>query len=62
MSKGHECDTELDSPLQFRFRRINEIEVVFFFFFAEVSDTEKTGKTFSKYITALNYSDKTLLA
>ena len=61
MSKEHECDTELDSPLQFRFRRINEIEV-FFFFFAEVSDTEKTGKTFSKYITALNYSDKTLLA
>ena len=61
MSKEHECDTKLDSPLQFRFRRINEIGVLFFFV-AEVSDTEKTGKTFSKYITALNYSDKTLLA
>ena len=61
MSKGHECDTELDSPLKFRFHRNKDIGVLFFFF-AEVSDTEKTGKTFSKYITALNYSDKTLLA
>ena len=50
MSKGHECDTELDSPLQFRFRRINEIGV-FFFFFLQKSVTQKRQERHSASIS-----------
>ena len=49
MSKGHECDTELDSPLQFRFRRINEIGVVFFFL--QKSVTQKRQERHSASIS-----------
>lgn len=48
----------MDEPIQFSVGRTKETKD---FFTAEISDTKKTRKTLNKYITALDYADKTFL-
>ena len=49
---------QLENALQFRLCRITEIED---FFIVEVNNKEKMRNILSKSITALNYTDKTLM-
>ena len=49
MSEAHLCDTKLDNPLQFRFSKITK------------KQTQKMRRTLNKYMTTLNYADRTLL-
>ena len=58
MSESHVCDTKFDNTLRFRLSSINDIKDIFI---AEIHDREKMGKTLNKYITALDYTAKTLL-
>ena len=48
----------MDNPLRFILSKINEIEE---FFIVAINDRVKISNTINKYITALGYSDKTLL-
>ena len=63
MSQAHVCDTKVifhqsDNLLHFRLSRIKDTED---FFITEINGKEKIIQTLSKYITALDYGDKTLL-
>ena len=49
---------QLENALQFRLCRITEIED---FFIVEVNNREKMRNILSQSITALNYTDKTLM-
>ena len=49
---------QLYNPLECRPSRIKEIADIFT---AEINDRQKISKTLNKYITALDYADKTLL-
>ena len=49
---------QLDDPLGVRLIRIKEIRG---FFIAEVNDRGKMSKTLNKFITAIDYADKSLL-
>ena len=58
MSKSYVCDTKFDNTLLFRLSSIKEIQDIFN---AEISHRENMGKTINKYITALDYTAKTLI-
>ena len=58
MSEAYICDTTLDNPLWFRLSRIKETED---FFTANINGREKIGKALNRYITGLNYTEKSLL-
>ena len=49
---------QLDKPLQFRLCRLKKAKD---FFIVEINDRAKMSKPPNKYITALDYADKTLL-
>ena len=58
MSKSYVCDTKFDNTLRFRLSSIKEIQDIFN---AEISHRENMWKTINKYITALDYTAKTLI-
>ena len=49
---------QLDKPLQFRLCRLKKTKD---FFIVEINDRAKMSKPPNKYITALDYADKTIL-
>ena len=64
MNKVHVYNTkqiyiQLDNPLQLRLDKIKEKE---HFFIVEINDRQKLSKALTKYITVLDYADKTFLA
>ena len=62
MSEAHMCDTkeifhQLNITLWLRLVRIKETEKIFV---TKISNRENISKTLNKYITTLDYADKTL--